>query len=68
MHRRAEAKEQPELLKRSRYLWLKNPGNLSSYQVERIKDLKTLDLKTARAYHIKPLSSQRPSNATGMAS
>ena len=51
--RRAEAKEQPELLKRSRYLWLKNPGNLSAPQSERIKDLKTLDLKTARAYHIK---------------
>jgi len=51
--RRSEAKEHPDLLKHSRYLWLKNPGNLSGAQTERITDLKSLDLKTSRAYHIK---------------
>ncbi|NOY53340.1 MAG: ISL3 family transposase [Deltaproteobacteria bacterium] len=49
----SKTKEQPELLKRSRYLWLKNPGNLSGAQTERIAYLKSLDLKTSRAYYIK---------------
>ena len=40
-------------LKKTRYLWLKNPKNLTELQAERLEALKGLDLKTARAYHIK---------------
>jgi transposase len=40
-------------LKKTRYLWLKNPKNLTEQQAERLEELKGLDLKTARAYHIK---------------
>jgi transposase len=40
-------------LKKTRYLWLRNPQNLSAEQVGQLEELKRLDLKTARAYHIK---------------
>lgn len=40
-------------LKKTRYLWLKNPKNLTPQQAKRLAELKGLDLKTARAYHIK---------------
>jgi transposase len=40
-------------LKKTRYLWLRNPRNLTSEQEEQLEELKRLDLKTARAYHIK---------------
>lgn len=52
--RRQEQKERPELLK-TRYLWLKNPGNLKPYQRDRLETLKVskLNLKTSRAYHIR---------------
>jgi len=40
-------------LKKTRYLWLKNPKNLTAQQAECLEELKGLDLKTARAYHIK---------------
>jgi transposase len=40
-------------LKKTRYLWLRNPQNLSAAQVGQLEELKRLDLKTARAYHIK---------------
>ena len=40
-------------LKKTRYLWLRNPRNLTDEQEEQLEGLKRLDLKTARAYHIK---------------
>lgn len=52
--RRSEQKERPELSK-SRYVWLKNTGNLNANQAERLKELTLpkLNLKTSRAYHLK---------------
>jgi len=52
--RRQEQKDRPEL-KKSRYIWLKNQGNLTKNQTARLEDLvvKKLNLKTARAYHIR---------------
>lgn len=52
--RRAEQKERPEL-KGSRYVWLKNPGNLTVKQEDMLEALtpSKLALKTARAYQIK---------------
>jgi transposase len=50
--RRAEQKEQPTL-KNSRYVWLKNPDNLTKNQRCQLLNLKGLDTKTARAYHLK---------------
>jgi transposase len=52
--RRQELKDRPEL-KRTRYIWLKNPANLKLSQTETLKELnvKNLNLKTARAYHIR---------------
>jgi transposase len=52
--RRQEQKERPELI-RTRYIWLKNPQNLKAAQVNTLKELqvKKLNLKTMRAYHIR---------------
>jgi transposase len=50
--RRREQQENV-VLKKSRFLWLKNPANLTTGQEARLKSLKRLDLKTARAYQIK---------------
>ena len=52
--RRMEQKTRPELHK-SRYVWLKNPENLKQSQKDTLErlDVKKLNLKTARAYHIK---------------
>ena len=52
--RREEQKEHPEL-KKSRYVWLKNPKNLTVKQQTMLEDLnvKERNLKTARAYQIK---------------
>lgn len=52
--RRQEQKLRPEL-KYSRYIWLKNPQNLKASQSRRLEelDIKRLNLKTARAYHIR---------------
>ena len=52
--RRQEQKEQPEL-KKTRYIFLKNPENLTSNQAKRLEDikLKDLNLKTMRAYQIR---------------
>lgn len=50
--RRAEVKEN-EILKSTRYLWLKNRDNLTANQSVQFDDLSQLNLKTARAYHIK---------------
>ncbi len=52
--RRQEQKYRPEL-KRTRYMWLKNPENLNCSQKENLENLKLpkLNLKTSRAYHIR---------------
>jgi len=52
--RRQEQKERPELAK-TRYIWLKNKDNLTSLQIETLEELqvKKLNLKTSRAYHIR---------------
>ncbi|WKB36560.1 ISL3 family transposase [Terrilactibacillus sp. S3-3] len=55
--RRSEAAHQSNL-KKTRYIWLKNPENLTEYQREQLKKLSDADLKTGRAYRIK-LSLQR---------
>ncbi len=66
--RRQELKYRPEL-KKSRYIWLKNPKNLTAAQAAKAQQLKVskLNLKTARAYHIRlnfqELWEQTPENA-----
>ena len=52
--RRQEQKERPELI-RTRYIWLKNPKNLKVAQAKTLEELqvKKLNLKTMRAYHIR---------------
>jgi transposase len=43
----------PDLLKKSRYIWLKNPWNLTDQQKMRLSDLEKLNLKINRAYLLK---------------
>jgi transposase len=50
--RRAEQKGQ-SLLRGTRYIWLRNPANLSDRQRETRENLPTRHLKTARAYQIR---------------
>jgi transposase len=50
--RRAEQKSHTEL-KKSRYLWLKNPRKLSARQRTQLDSLSTSNLKTGRAYRIR---------------
>ena len=52
--RRQEQRNRPEL-KKTRYIWLKNKGNLTAKQSEVLENLsvKKLNLKTSRAYHMK---------------
>jgi transposase len=50
--RRMEQKKNP-LLKRSRYIWLKNPQNLTSQQQEQLATLRHENLKTAKVYQMK---------------
>jgi transposase len=52
--RRQEQKEHPEL-KKTRYIFLKNPENLTQKQIGILEELKIkdLNLKTMRAYHIR---------------
>ncbi|MUV37094.1 Transposase for insertion sequence element IS1557 [Lentibacillus sp. JNUCC-1] len=50
--RREEQATQPEL-KNSRYVWLKNQGNLTKKQEAQFQKLKDMDLKTGRAYRMK---------------
>jgi transposase len=55
--RKEEAKqlkaENPELLKKTHYIWLKNPWNLTDQQRVRLSDLEKLNLKINRAYLLK---------------
>ncbi len=41
------------LLKNTRYIWLKNPENLTSNQKKTLRPLKEIRLKTMKAYSIK---------------
>jgi transposase len=50
---RATNQAKRDLLKHTRYLWLKNPTNLTKKQTSWLEDIKSMDLKTARAYHLK---------------
>jgi len=50
---RREEQRANAALKETRFLWLKNPKNLTEKQAVRLAGLKSLDLKTARAYHLK---------------
>jgi len=40
-------------LKKTRYIWLKNPDNLTEMQKETLGSLKDMNLKTVRAYNLK---------------
>ena len=40
-------------LKRTRFIWLKNPNNLTVLQQKQLGSLKDMNLKTVRAYNIK---------------
>lgn len=53
--RRAEQAELPEVLHKTRYLWLKNPDNLSHQQLKQLLGFleSQQTLKTARAYRLK---------------
>ena len=50
--RRAEQRVQP-ILKNSRYLWLRNAEDLRTDQITDLSELRSLHLKTARAYNLK---------------
>ena len=50
--RRAEQKITP-LLTRSRYIWLKNPGNLTAKQRQELATLSRENLRTAKVYQMK---------------
>jgi transposase len=52
--RRQEQAELP-MLKKTRYLWLKNQGNLTENQQEKVVKLRDMELKTGRAYRLKLL-------------
>ena len=47
-----EQKDNP-ILKKSRYVWLKNPENLTGKQAEQLEDLKQINLKTAKVCRMK---------------
>lgn len=50
--RRREYEARPEL-KKSRYVWLKNPSNLSLSQRAKLAGLSTMNLLTAKAYQMR---------------
>ena len=50
--RRMEQKDN-DSLKSTRYLWLRNPGDLTDNQRKNLISLSSMNLKTARAYNIK---------------
>lgn len=55
MEQKALREAEPELLKGTRYIWLKNPENLTELQRTRLSDLEHMSLKTVRAYLLKEL-------------
>ncbi len=50
--RRKEAREN-EILKHTRFHWLKNYSDLSQKERDRLMSVKSLDLQTSHAYHFK---------------
>ena len=52
--RREESSSTPGL-KRTRYHWLKNPGDLTQSQKMRLRELKAMNLQTVEAYQMKLL-------------
>jgi transposase len=50
---RREEQSRNALLKKTRYVWLKNPENLTAKQKEILIPLNDLRLKTIKAYNIK---------------
>jgi transposase len=50
--RKIEQRENP-LLKKSKYLWLRNPDNLSEKQESQLAELQSTKLKTAKVYQMK---------------
>ncbi len=50
---REKGDDHKELMKKTRYIWLKNPWNLSQNQQSRLADLEQLNLKINRAYLLK---------------
>jgi transposase len=50
--RRKEARNN-EILKHTRYDWLKNSDDLSEKERDRLMSIKSLDLRTSHAYHFK---------------
>ena len=50
--RRYESREN-ELLKKTRYIWLKNPQNLTAKQRKKLDSLKNEHIDTVRAYNLK---------------
>ena len=50
--RRKEIKERPEL-KKTRYIWLKNPSNLTANQEQKLESLQDANLLTAEAYRLR---------------
>jgi len=55
MEARALKATEPDILKGTRYLWLKNPWNLTPHQKQRLGYLLGLNLKIHRAYFLKEL-------------
>jgi transposase len=55
MEARALRAGEPDLLKGTKYLWLKNPWNLTPKQKQRLGFLERLNLKIHRAYLLKEL-------------
>ena len=47
---REKGKEHKDLMKDSRYIWLKNPWNLTPKQRARLSSLEHMNLKINRAY------------------
>ena len=50
--RRKEAREN-EILKHTRYVWLKTFSDLADSERDRLVSVKSLDLQTSHAYHFK---------------
>jgi len=50
---RRQEQSENDILKKTRYTWLKNPENLTKYQSEVLESLKNMNLKTVRAYNIR---------------
>jgi len=50
--RRSEQKNNP-LLKNTRFIWLKNPDNLTGSQTDKLETLRNENIKTAKVYQMK---------------